>query len=236
MPPDVGLAPSRAWRPSFSTPPCDPGPLPHTLSRPLPEHLKKSQGVGGEEGGKGRGFREGSSRPSAPIWEPPFSCESWLAFLILEPRIGKELAPYRIGKHSNPQNRAKIHQKYTKNRGFRVFLVYFCPILLVGTFSYSLGGQLFPEPRSLPVISCGFLPRAPPKTTFHAGKCIFSAGKCFFFFSAGKLQWGDRGGGPFKEQLGPEPHLGALDLLGGWGGEGPEPWSSIPWCLCKNQG
>ena len=60
--PQVGLG-----LPSFSTPPCAPGPLPHTsLGRPLPERLKKSQGVGGEEGGrgwggKGHGLREGSS-------------------------------------------------------------------------------------------------------------------------------------------------------------------------------
>ena len=62
-PPDVGLAPSAAWRP----PPCAPGPLPPTsLGRPLPEPCKRSQGGWGEErrrgrGGRGFGLREGSS-------------------------------------------------------------------------------------------------------------------------------------------------------------------------------
>ena len=31
---------------------------------------------------------------------------------INEKILGKNLAPYRIGKHSNPQNRAKIRQKH----------------------------------------------------------------------------------------------------------------------------
>ena len=55
---------------------------------------------------------------------------------------------YRGGKHSNPQNRA---QKYFKNTQkhththtrFSVFLVYFCPILPVGAFSYSVWGPSF---------------------------------------------------------------------------------------------
>ena len=47
-------------------------------------------------------------------------------------RIEKDLAPYRIGKHSNPQNRAKNTSKIR----FSVFLVYFRPSLLVGVFSF----------------------------------------------------------------------------------------------------
>ena len=53
--------------------------------------------------------------------------------------IGKDLAPYRIGKHSNPQNSPKIHQKYSKNTIWGSFF----PVLLVGAFSYSVGGQVF---------------------------------------------------------------------------------------------
>ena len=66
VPPDVGLAPSAAWRPLRSTP-LRPRTLPPTsLGRPLPEPCKKSQGGWGEEGrrgrgGKGFGLREGSS-------------------------------------------------------------------------------------------------------------------------------------------------------------------------------
>ena len=62
------------------------------------------------------------------------------------PRVGKDLAPYRIGKHSNLQNSPKIHQKYSKNTIFGIFGV-FLPYLLVGAFSYSVGGQVFPKPR-----------------------------------------------------------------------------------------
>ena len=58
--------------------------------------------------------------------------------------IGKELAPYTIAKHSNPQNRAKIHQKYSKNRIWGIFGV-FLPYFASGGNSYSLGGQLFPK-------------------------------------------------------------------------------------------
>ena len=56
---------------------------------------------------------------------------------------GKDLAPYRIGKHSNPQSSPKIHQKYFKKYDFRYFFGVFCPILLVGAFSYSVRGQVF---------------------------------------------------------------------------------------------
>ena len=55
VPPDVGLAPSAAWRPPPSPPPCALGPLhPTSLGPPLPEPCKKSQGGGGEEGRRGR--------------------------------------------------------------------------------------------------------------------------------------------------------------------------------------
>ena len=59
--------------------------------------------------------------------------------MLLCLRIEKDLAPYRIGKHSNPQNRAKMLSKIQKIR----FLVYFCPLLIVEAFSYSVGGQVF---------------------------------------------------------------------------------------------
>ena len=62
-------------------------------------------------------------------------------------RVGKDLTLYRIGKHSNPQNRPKIRQKNTKKIGFSVCLVYFFPILLVGPFSYSIEGQVFRNKR-----------------------------------------------------------------------------------------
>ena len=58
-------------------------------------------------------------------------------------RVGKDLAPHRIGKHSDPQNRAKIDQKYSKNMIFGIFGVFFPPISLVGALSYSVGGQVF---------------------------------------------------------------------------------------------
>ena len=46
-------------------------------------------------------------------------------------KLGKTLPPYRIGKHSNPQNSPKIY----KNIRSSIFVGYFCPILLVGAFS-----------------------------------------------------------------------------------------------------
>ena len=58
--------------------------------------------------------------------------------------LGKDLAPYRIGKHSNPQNRPKNTSNIDlKKTRFSVFFVYFCPVLLVGAFSCSVGGQVF---------------------------------------------------------------------------------------------
>ena len=67
IPPDVGLAPSAAWRPPPSTPlrPGTPSP-PTSLGRPLPEPCKKRQGEEGRRGQEGKGFqpfglREGSS-------------------------------------------------------------------------------------------------------------------------------------------------------------------------------
>ena len=67
-------------------------------------------------------------------------------------RSGKDVAPYRIWKYSNPQNKAKIHRK-CKKKGFVVLSVYFCPILLMDPFSYSLGSQLFPNARFFGAIS-----------------------------------------------------------------------------------
>ena len=72
-----------------------------------------------------------------------------------KPRIGKNLAPYRIGKRPHQQNRAKIHQKYRKSYFF-VFLTYFCPILRVAMFSYPVGGQVFPKPRTTLQKQCVF--------------------------------------------------------------------------------
>ena len=58
VPPDVALAPSTAWTNLPHPPHCALGPLPHTSpGRPLPEHHKKSQGVGGRRWG--RAGREG---------------------------------------------------------------------------------------------------------------------------------------------------------------------------------
>ena len=48
-------------------------------------------------------------------------------------RVGKDLAPYRIGKHSNPQNSPKILQKYSKNT-ISVFLGIFALLCLWGRF------------------------------------------------------------------------------------------------------
>ena len=48
MPPDVGLAPSAAWR---ALPQPRAPPPPRQARPPLLEHSKTSQGVGGEEGG-----------------------------------------------------------------------------------------------------------------------------------------------------------------------------------------
>ena len=59
----------------------------------------------------------------------------------------ERVGPYRIGNAAA----LKTGPKYTKNtkkkkkKDFRAFSVYFCPILLVGPFSYSLGGQPFPK-------------------------------------------------------------------------------------------
>ena len=49
----MGLAPSAAWTALPPSTPLAHGPLPHTsLGHPLPEHCKKSQGVGGKKGGR----------------------------------------------------------------------------------------------------------------------------------------------------------------------------------------
>ena len=77
VPPDVGLAPSAAWRAPPPPPPCALGPLPLTsLDCPLPEPCKKSQeGLGKEgrrgRGGKGFGLREGSSNYNGGLGGDP---------------------------------------------------------------------------------------------------------------------------------------------------------------------
>ena len=59
--------------------------------------------------------------------------------------VAKNLAPYRLGKRSHKQNRAKIHQKYRTSYFFLTCLMHFCPILRVAVFSYAVGGQVFPN-------------------------------------------------------------------------------------------
>ena len=56
VPPDVGLAPNAAWR-ALPVHPLRLEPLPTSLGRPLPEHCKKSQGLGRR--GRARVGREG---------------------------------------------------------------------------------------------------------------------------------------------------------------------------------
>ena len=49
------------------------------------------------------------------IISPPITPNNFCGFKkrnSQEKLLGKDLAPYRIGKHSNPQNSPKIHQKY----------------------------------------------------------------------------------------------------------------------------
>ena len=57
--------------------------------------------------------------------------------------LGKDLAPYRTGKHSNPQNRAKIHQKYTKKYDFQCFWCIFALFCLWGVFPILWGANFF---------------------------------------------------------------------------------------------
>ena len=59
-----------------------------------------------------------------------------------ETSVGKDLILYRVGQHSNPQNRAKIRQKYPTNMIFCIFGV-FLPYFACGGVSYSVGGQVF---------------------------------------------------------------------------------------------
>ena len=71
------------------------------------------------------------------FWRAPIVCPVDLLFCISRSlcklvgtwpkktaRIGKDLTLYRIGKHSNPQNSPKIHQKYSKNTVFGIFGVF----------------------------------------------------------------------------------------------------------------
>ena len=77
VPPDVGLAPSAAWRPPPSTPLRSRTPSPPTsLGRPFPEPCKKSQwGVGGRAGREGvwlegrfLQLQSGMGGPPNPSW------------------------------------------------------------------------------------------------------------------------------------------------------------------------
>ena len=57
----------------------------------------------------------------------------------LGPLLGKDLAPYRIGKHSNPQNSPKIHQKYSKNTIFGILGVFLSYFACGGVFLFCRG-------------------------------------------------------------------------------------------------
>ena len=50
--------------------------------------------------------------------------------------LGKDLAPYRIGKLRNPQNRAKIRQKCSKNTIFGIFGVFVLCFACGGHFPF----------------------------------------------------------------------------------------------------
>ena len=54
-------------------------------------------------------------------------------------RVGKDLAPYRIGNHSNPQNSPKIHQKYSKNTIFGISGVFLPYVACGGVFLFCRG-------------------------------------------------------------------------------------------------
>ena len=76
------------------------------------------------------------------------------------------MAPYRIGKHRNPQNRAKIHQKTTILGIFGVFLAYFCPLLLVGALSFFVGGQVVRNACAEPLLIERSLPSSQQSIAF----------------------------------------------------------------------
>ena len=59
----------------------------------------------------------------------------------------EELAPYRIGKHS-PENRAEIHQKYTKNEIWGIFGV-FLPFFASGAIFLFSRGPTFSQFKNL---------------------------------------------------------------------------------------
>ena len=67
---------------------------------------------------------------SISISQPRFSAEQ---------SFGKRLAPYRVGKHSNPPIRAKIHQNYIGNRTFCIFGVFFPYFACGAVFLFSRG-------------------------------------------------------------------------------------------------
>ena len=53
--------------------------------------------------------------------------------------LGKDLAPCRIGKHSNPQNSPKKHQKYSNNTIFGIFGVFLSYFARGGVFLFCRG-------------------------------------------------------------------------------------------------
>ena len=52
--------------------------------------------------------------------------------------FGRDLAPYRVGNHSNPQNRAKKHEKYQKNTIFGIFGVFLPYFACGGVFLFCI--------------------------------------------------------------------------------------------------
>ena len=73
-----------------------------------------------------------------------FATIAFNSITCMKQTFGKELAPHRIGKHSNPRSRAKIDQN-TQKLGFSVFLCIFAPILRVGLFPILEGANSFPN-------------------------------------------------------------------------------------------
>ena len=74
-----------------------------------------------------------------------FTRNFWAFILWFRKIPWERVGPLQDRKTQQPSKIGQKHIKNTQKIGFRVFLVYFCPILLVGAFSYSLGGQLFPK-------------------------------------------------------------------------------------------
>ena len=101
----------------------------------VPETLQESLGPSGSE-------VPGQRKPQKPV-----SCRRRDPQQIFEQnlknRLGKDLAPYRIGKHSNPQNREKIRQTYSKNTIFGIFCVFLPYFACGGVFLFCTGPSLF---------------------------------------------------------------------------------------------